>query len=44
MEHFLVQNPKDKHGAHGYSLEQFGLTEADINNKYANYIQFLDQL
>ncbi|MEM7103869.1 MAG: sulfotransferase [Bacteroidota bacterium] len=44
MQAFLSNNPKDKHGKHNYSLEQFGLTESDIDSKYANYIQFLSTL
>lgn len=44
MKHFLAQNPKDKHGAHDYTLEDFGLTEAQINKQYSNYNQFIEQL
>ena len=38
------QNPKDKHGAHDYTLEDFGLTEAQINKQYSNYNQFIAHL
>jgi hypothetical protein len=44
MRAFLDANPKDKHGAHNYTLEQFGLTESGIEEQYRNYIQFLNQL
>ena len=44
MKHFLAQNPKDKHGAHDYSLADFGLTEAQINKQYSNYNQFIELL
>lgn len=44
MKHFLAQNPKDKHGAHEYSLEDFGLTEQGINKQFSNYIHFLEKL
>jgi len=44
MKHFLIQNPKDKHGAHNYTLADFGLSEEQINKKYGNYIAFLEQL
>lgn len=44
MKEFLVQNPKDKHGAHEYSLEDFGLTEQGINKQFSNYIHFLEKL
>lgn len=44
MKHFLDQNPKDKHGIHHYTLEQFGLTEAGINKQFKPYIEFLATL
>jgi hypothetical protein len=44
MKNFLAQNPKDKHGAHEYSLEDFGLTEQGINEQFSNYIHFLEKL
>lgn len=44
MKKFLAQNPKDKHGAHNYTLEQFGLTEEGIEKQYNNYINFLHNL
>ena len=44
MQAFLAKNPKDKHGAHEYSLEDFGLTEQGINQQFSNYIHFLEKL
>lgn len=44
MQSFLAQNPKDKHGAHVYTLEDFGLTEQGINQQFSNYINFLEKL
>jgi hypothetical protein len=44
MKGFLAKNPKDKHGAHEYSLEDFGLTEQGINEQFSNYIHFLEKL
>jgi hypothetical protein len=44
MKQFLIQNPKDKHGVHDYTLADFGLTETQINEKYSNYIAFLEEL
>jgi len=41
---FLKENPKDKHGAHIYSLDTFGLTTEIINQQYADYLSFLEQL
>lgn len=33
------ENEQGKHGAHQYSLEQFGLTEAFISEQYGEYIK-----
>ena len=44
MQLFLNQNPKDKHGAHDYSLEDFGLDEVQINDAFSTYIDFIDKL
>ena len=34
---YLAQNPKGRHGAHRYSLEQFGLTRALLEWAFADY-------
>ena len=34
---YLAQNPKGRHGAHRYSLEQFGLTRAFLEGAFADY-------
>lgn len=44
MKNFLAQNPKDKHGAHHYDLQDFGLSEMQINQQYSKYNHFLEQL
>jgi hypothetical protein len=44
MQQFLAKNPKDKHGAHTYTLEDFGVSEAQIKNSFEGYYKFLDQL
>ena len=44
MGTFLAANPKDKHGAHNYSLEQIGLTPEIINEQYKDYIKVLENL
>lgn len=44
MQTFLDQNPKDKYGAHYYTLKDFGLTKEGINEQFHNYIQFLETL
>ncbi|MGH7893798.1 MAG: sulfotransferase [Candidatus Binatia bacterium] len=37
LEAFLAENPKDKHGRHRYSLEQFGLRAEEERRRYAAY-------
>lgn len=44
MQQFLAQNPKDKHGAHQYTLQDFGLTQQGIEQQFKTYIDFLEQL
>lgn len=36
----LADNPKGKHGSHRYTLEQFGLTAADVQKAFADYSQY----
>ena len=36
-------NPRYKHGKSEYSLADFGLTEADVNDAYAPYIERFSQ-
>jgi hypothetical protein len=43
MKIFLEENPKDKHGVHDHSLEAFGLTEAQVNEWYRDYIEFIEE-
>ena len=44
MEQFLHEERKDKHGVHSYSLEQFGIAQADIDRNFAAYTRFLKTL
>lgn len=44
MERFLRDEPRGKHGVHEYSLEQIGVTAAEIEREYANYRDFLGSL
>jgi len=37
MRQFLARNPKDKHGRHRYTLEQFGLNRAAESERFAAY-------
>lgn len=39
IRRWLADNPADKHGKRRYSLEEFGLTEDDIREVYADYIE-----
>ena len=41
---FLKENPKDKNGAHIYSLEDFDLTEEYIEQKFSRYIDFIENI
>lgn len=34
---WLKENPQNKHGRHGYSLEQYGLTRERIRSEFAGY-------
>jgi hypothetical protein len=42
MSRFLAANPKDKHGAHRYTLEQFGLDSAALGRKFRRYCERFD--
>ena len=44
MQQFLDNNPKDKHGAHTYTLDDFGLSKSDIQSSFAHYTEFLSTL
>jgi len=37
-------NPKNKHGKHVYTLQEYGYTEEQIADAFADYIDFLEQL
>jgi hypothetical protein len=36
---WLKEHPKNKHGSHTYALEQYGLTEASIQDYFKDYVQ-----
>ena len=44
MEGFLHRERKDKHGVHKYSLDQFGISSADVDGNFAGYLEFLQEL
>jgi hypothetical protein len=37
MQNFLAANPKNKHGVHSYTLEQFGLSRTAESLRFRNY-------
>ncbi|HMK86296.1 MAG TPA: sulfotransferase [Steroidobacteraceae bacterium] len=39
MRELLAANPRNKHGAHRYSLEEFGLTAAGVRTHFKDYSQ-----
>ena len=42
IERFLAANPKDKHGVHRYTLEQYGLDAAELTRRFAAYCERFD--
>lgn len=40
MRLYIVQQPKDKHGAHRYSLQQFGLDPEEEREKFDEYSSY----
>jgi hypothetical protein len=38
MQAWLNDNPQNKHGVHRYSLEKFGISEAEVQKIFADYI------
>ena len=39
---YLQANPRDKHGSHRYSLEEFGLDRAEVSDAFAGYRERFD--
>ena len=39
---FRGQNPPGKHGAHTYTLEEWGLDPGEIRERFADYIETFD--
>ena len=39
MRNFLAANPKNKHGVHSYTLEQFGLSRATETARFRSYCE-----
>jgi Arc/MetJ family transcription regulator len=36
---YLAENPRDKHGAHRYTLEEFGLDRDEVDAAFADYCE-----
>lgn len=44
MKSYLDNNPKGKHGKHDYTLEEFGLTENMVRDRFSDYYaQYIDR-
>lgn len=39
IHRWLAENPRHKHGAHRYSLDQFGLSATEVKGAFADYCQ-----
>jgi hypothetical protein len=42
MRQHLARNPKGQHGSHRYALEDFGLREAEVQDRFARYRERFD--
>jgi hypothetical protein len=42
MRDFREQHPKDKHGSHQYSLEEWSLDESEIRERFGDYMRAHD--
>jgi hypothetical protein len=42
LQAYISKNPKGRHGSHRYQAEDFGLTDAEIAERFRNYIDHFD--
>lgn len=42
MQDWLAANPQGKHGKHAYSSEEYGISDDDVRNGFADYIKQYD--
>ncbi len=39
MQGWLDDNPKGKHGVHEYKLEDYGITRAEVEDLFGDYVE-----
>ena len=42
MQRFRADNPPGKHGEHSYQLKDWGLSEGEIRDRFARYVERFD--
>jgi Sulfotransferase family len=42
MKSYMANNPKDRHGKHEYSLEEYGLSAGEVREVFSDYISDFD--
>lgn len=42
LQTYISENPRGQHGSHRYQAEDFGLTDAEIAERFGNYIEHFD--
>ena len=40
MQTHIKGNPKNKHGKHEYSLDDYGITDADLKETFAEFLEY----
>ncbi|CAD5115283.1 DgyrCDS4276 [Dimorphilus gyrociliatus] len=44
FDSYLQNNPKDKHGVHNYSMQEFGIDEKMLTEEFSNYMDYHKKL
>ncbi len=42
MRQYMKDNPRDKHGRHTYTLDQFGISREEVAEYYHTYLEYLE--
>ena len=42
MTRYVAEKPRGKHGAHRYSLEDYGIAKSWVHERYATYMEQYD--